>query len=224
MPEEASILLGTDSMGGRIAILLVLLLCCCSCNSGEVIPLDQIWAERMADTKNVQDLEPEHYGQSQQGLSEEEKIEHLMQSLTYQVRRIIEERTEGNLPGPGFVVSGIGREALINVKQALDTSPPASISADEEVTLFFFSRLSGSYVWLRNVKRSENRIIIHFEFVPHPEKILTSHFALIPLGKLAPGKYDVEIKPLSKATLRENWTLEEAAAYFVSGPFSFSVE
>lgn len=209
-------------MGKRIAILLALILGSVGC--AKEIPLSETWALRMPGTKNVQELEPEHYGKSQQGLAEEQQLEHLTQSFSHQIPQLINEKAKSKPIGEGFVVIGTGKQALEDIKKALDTTPPTTLPANEELTLFFYSRLYGSYVHLKHVARSDKTVTIEFAFVTHRTKDMTNHFALIPLGKLSPGNYEVKITPSSNKRLSgKGWTLESAAKDFVCQPFRFLV-
>lgn len=212
-------------MGGRVAILLAIILCCCSC--GQEIPLNQIYALRMPDTKNVEDLEPDHYGKSQQKLSEEDQLWHWTESLTYQITEIINDRPQDKPVGLGIVVVGTGKEALENIKKALTTSPPKTLPTNEDLTLFFYARELGSHVNVKSVQRSENDITIKFEFVSHGLRTVTNHFALIALGKLVPGQYRVNIVPSIRnrsGVVDDAPRAESLAKKFVCRPFSFSVE
>jgi hypothetical protein len=213
-------------MGGRVAILLALVLCC-SCSVGTEIPLNRIWALRMPGTKNVEDLEPEHHGKNLRSLPQEEQLEHLTQSLTYQIPQVINDKPQDQPIGPGFVVVGTGRVALENVKVALDTAPPKTLPANEDLTLFFYSRFLGSYMHVKRVTRNVNNIVIDFVFVSHGLKTMTNHFALIPLGKLPVGDYHVEIVPSianRSGVVHDPARAASFAKEYVCQPFSFSVE
>jgi hypothetical protein len=61
-----------------------------------------------------------------------------------------------------------------------------------DITLVFYSRLSGSYVHLRRVIRDGNVITLQYRFVAHGSREITTHFALVQLGKLPAGKYEVK--------------------------------
>jgi hypothetical protein len=212
-------------MGGRVAILLALLFNSIGC--AKEIPLSGIWALQMPGTKNVQDLEPEHYGKSQQGLSEEERLEHLTESLTYQIPQIINQKVESKPIGEGFVVTGSGKKALSNVKSALESGAPETLPANTELALFFYAREFGSRVHLKHVERSENDITIEFAFVSHGLKMMSNHFALIPLGKLPPGEYHVNIIPSIRNRSGTADNPERAyslAKEYVSQPFVFSIK
>jgi hypothetical protein len=205
-------------MGGRIAFLLALAFCC-SCSAGEAIPLDRIWALNMPGTKSVRELEPEHYGKNVRSLPEEEQIEHLQQSLSFQIQQTIKRQTENRPIGPGFVVTGTGKDALHNVMESLESaSRSQTVPADEEIAVFFYSREFGSYVHLERVSMVENTLTLSYRFVKHSTKTTEANFALIPLGKLPVGQYRVEI-----AQLPVEREIRADLSDIVCKPFQFSV-
>lgn len=181
-------------MDGRVAILLAL---CCSTGCAKEIPLSEIWALNMPGTKSIRELEPEHYGTNIRSLPEEEQIEHLEQSLSFQIEQTIKRQTENNTIKPGFVVAGTDKEALSNVLDTLDSANPSqTVPADEEIAVFFYSREFGSYVHLESISITENTLTLTYRFVKHSTKTTEANFALIPLGKLPAGQYKVEMVQL----------------------------
>jgi hypothetical protein len=102
---------------------------------------------------------------------------------------------------------------------------PEKLPANQEVTLVFYDYYIGYYLHLTEVKRSCQIIVLGYYLVPHHSKELTSHLALIPLGKLTPGKYDVIV---TKIPLPEEYarfrTLDAATVRrFVCHSSSFEV-
>jgi hypothetical protein len=99
--------------------------------------------------------------------------------------------------GPGFAVEGIGVDALRVAHAVLvkDQKRPETLSGS--VNLVFYSLLAGVDVCLDTVTRNEFAITIHYHLEtdePFIETISTTNFALIPLGSLPPGKYEVAIQ------------------------------
>jgi hypothetical protein len=131
---------------------------------------------------------------------------------------------------PSFAVAGTGMDALQSAHKILvdEEDPRETFSLSEEISLIFFSHEFSQYVHLEDVTRRETTITIPYHFVPHGEKVVTNHFALIPLGKLPVGIYKVNVvrSPL-EANFNEygvkpvgrDWELR-----VVSKSFQFAVE
>ncbi len=199
---------------GRIGIVLIL-----SCSLGFAedtveIPLNQIWADSMPGTKNVYELEgtPSDY------------------PLMTEIRKEHGFKTQLAKAGAAFVVEGTGLEALKNahVIIARKQTRPTFVPQDSEVSVIFFSLAFGNYVHLNKIEKNQNIIKIRYEFVPHSQKHLTRHFAIIPLGKLPKGRYEVDIaaEPFAQrfrdqgmAEIPDNRKLSR-----VSSSFKFSVK
>lgn len=162
------------------------------------IPLDQIWAygmpsTSMPGTRDVRELEPDHFGSSVRKLAQNEQMQLLLTSLNFGIHQTINLR--GKKPiGPGFVVEGKGKDTLGEILKILKEDGPSQhpISTNSEATLFFYGTATGHHLHLKNVRRSGNEIVIRFQFVPEfMTSVMTEHFALIPLGVLPAGKYSV---------------------------------
>jgi hypothetical protein len=227
-------------MGGRVAILLALLFCCSVGRAEDVkqIPLSQIWAYNMPSTRDVQELEPEAYGREARSLSEAEQFERINKSIIQQIRLSLQlepdtdaqGRTIKREPGKAFAVVGTGKEALIEAKAILSgrKEPQNTFPAKSKLSIVFHSLEAGSYVHLTSVERMDNRIIIHFQFVPHFTAVVSSHFALIPVVDLPSGKIEVQIvqEPM-KDEYGVGKGLEPNAEWqeqVICKPFSFTIE
>ncbi len=152
------------------------------------IPLDQIWAYKMPGTRDVAELEPDNHPQSEHG------------ALVAQIRSSLSQTPPtGKSARTGFAVFGTGLEALRDAHAVLvkNEKPRQSFPADSEISVVFFSYQFGPYAHLRSIERRGNVVEICYRFVPHRTEEVTEHFALIPLGKLASGKYDVKVVPSS---------------------------
>jgi hypothetical protein len=147
----------------------------------------------------------------------------IINSLT----RIISERFKRNdKAGPAFVVQGTGKSALENMLTAFEDEPPRYVPHRTDVSLIFYTRLSGYFVHLESIERVDNRFIVTYRFVEHPSRNLSFHFALIPLGKMSAGTYEIEMKqaaPIDDAgrriTLEQdlNWVVCQNATFYVEG-------
>lgn len=159
---------------------------------GEEIPLKSIWALDMPGTKDIRELEPK----PESGISADELIS---RSLVEQIRWSLNPNfwpKEGHNAGKAFVVAGSGIDALREAHGVLaDRNKRASsIAADKEMTLVFYAYNSGRSVLLDHVVRKGDTITVKYPLHAHEVLKSTTHFALIPLGKLSPGKFQVNIQ------------------------------
>lgn len=161
----------------------------------EAIPLHQIWAYEMPGTRDVEKLEPDKFGMKVRNLGSGEQIRRLKESLIYQIRESLGVTKLGVPAPPGFAVLGSGKEALRKAHAVLADGQKRrdSFPANKKISLVFFSKAFGYFVHLHEVERQGNRITIKYFFVPHRETIATSHFALIPLGELDAGEWQVDV-------------------------------
>jgi hypothetical protein len=152
------------------------------------IPLKDIWALDMPGTKEVRKLEPAGAG------SGDPQSKSFVPSLIQEIAEAIKYPTAKG-PEEGFAVDGSDKTALQAAHDVLTGKKKrqAALSADSETSIVFFSYIFGFYVHLESVKEYKNVIEIRYRFVPHMTREVTQHIALIPLGKLAPGTYRVDI-------------------------------
>jgi hypothetical protein len=177
-----------------------------------LIPLREIWGYEMPGTRNIEKLKPK---------PQMDVPELIQQSLM---------RHDGDpAVGPGFVVQGDESEALLQAFAVLVSHKEASstVTHDLNTWIVFFAKDSGQYVHLRSVTRAGNKITVDFTFVPHDSKNLTRHFALIPLGKLPTGKYEVAIvnSPMDKRYLDQHFKPipKDGVRWIVAKSFDFDV-
>ena len=218
-------------MLGRQAALGILIMLFALCTDGwaeiepggkadhpsQTIPLKQVWAWQMPGTQDVRKLEPKS-----------QRLRH--DSVVKQFRRILSRGLpKEELAGPGFVVVGDGEVALKNALGVMVSGKPLreTFSAGEELSVVFFTYSSGQYVHLKNVVRYDQRIELSYELVPHRTKELSEHFALVSLGKLSPGKYDVQVvrMPLAQEYAEAGFkpAPQEYVDRIVCQSFSFTV-
>lgn len=157
------------------------------------VPLDNVWAFRMPGTRDVAGM-----------------IRDSHSLLFDQIRGTLSTLPEkGSKAKPSFVVAGDDLAALKAAKEVLaDGKPPrTSFRSDEELHVFFFSRLCFVYVHLDSVQRSKSNIEIRYSFVPHDQSVMTEHFALIPLGRLPRGEYRIDIirSPVSSKLIAQGY-------------------
>jgi hypothetical protein len=149
------------------------------------IPLEEIWAFKMAGTRDIQELDP-------RVAAEETMITRMGQAL---FRRRGFRREARDEAGPCFVVNGEGKEALTNaVKVLVDGEEPLeSVPAGHDVSLVFYSYPAPGYVFFDSVRRSSDHLTLNYYVMVHQTADITVHFALIPLGKLDAGKFTVDV-------------------------------
>jgi len=185
-----------------------------------VIPLDQIWALDMPGTRPMQ------RGQRDGGYVSAEG------PLLDEIRQVLQRkwRTEGEVLPPGFAVLGSDMEAmhLAHATLTKNAPPKKTFPTESEISFVFFSISSVWYTHLHRVERMGNQINIHYRFVPHKSRMMTRHFALIPLGKLDAGNYQVDMvqSPLEQRFIDQGfkpWDLR-ISSKIVCSSFSFSVE
>lgn len=156
----------------------------------KLIPLDKIWGFDIPGTKDIRDLEPK----SDPTLSAEE---YFRRSNVFKIHKNLNQRTkDGERAGQAFVVRGVGKTALENAETAFEKGRRDStvLPPDVDVSLVFYSQMCGRYVRIKSVETTGNVVRLKYQFVGHATTEATTHFALIPLGKLTAGKYQVEIE------------------------------
>jgi hypothetical protein len=166
-------------------------------NKSATIPLEEIWALRMPGTKPIARLEPEVFGKKSQQLSGQEGMRRIRQSPIYQIQNFLKKAPDDGTE-PCFAVQGIGLDALHAAHDVFvkNQRPQASFAKGSKVSVIFFSHLHYEYVHIRRVDREGNNISIRYQFVPHSERDVTVHFAIIPLVDLEVGEARVEISRL----------------------------
>ena len=148
------------------------------------IPLDRIWALRMPGTRKIGELEPDKPPLSVHG----PLVGEIRQSLAPAPPKGMQAKS-------AFAVLGSGEEALRQAHAVLVENKPAqdSFPAGGEISVVFYSHQFGGYVHLDQIRRRNGLVEIKYRFVPHLETYLTEHVALIPLGNLPSGEYEVRI-------------------------------
>jgi hypothetical protein len=207
---------------------------------GDAIPLDTIWAHSIPGTLNVNDLDNKADLQLMEkeaaSIPREKRDQWLQDELVRRsdVAKILNKlRTlprRRDKVGPGFVVVGSGKTALKNAQQVFasrDAGKPADtrnvFPPNTELSLVWYTPSCGTGMQLNSVERSGKAISINYRLVAHNNAIMASHFALIPLGSLPEGEYQVRIEQVGIVDER-NRSVKRLANCAVCRPFSFSVE
>jgi hypothetical protein len=208
------------------------------------IPLDQIWAYNMPGTRDIRELEPHQLPDKLERDPPEEQREMKDQSLWVPLAMSLCADSsshwprKGEIARPGFVVAGTGREALSAAYDVLvkGAQPSESFPSGTPITLVFFSYQCGSYIQLEALERRAKSIDLQYRLIRPVNKIVTAHLALIPVGELLPGNYEVNTLQLPTGHQRLDLTYspvdrndqlapkeEEFGRRFVSNPFKFAV-
>ena len=151
-------------------------------------------------------------------------------SLLSQIRNHLQYNKPSKSASQAFAVEGTGRTARREAAAVMlgKKKPQDSFPANRDLSVIFFSDLFGSYVHLAKVEQQRGRVVICYRFVPHESSQLTTHIALVPLGKLSPGEVKVDIKrlPMQHKYLDEGFKELPSSwdSRIVSQPFRFRVE
>ena len=183
-------------------------------NEPVAIPLDQIWAWRMPGTKSVRTLDAVKIGGA---------TEH---PILHDIFGGIGSLPRGEKAARAFVVEGVGKPALENASAVFRKEERRAevMPANTELSLVFYSHSSARRVHLVAVEKSERLITVKYRFFSDTLAVNRIHFALIQIGKFAPGVVEVKIEQQSstdlagsvKPPIREMERL-------VSGAFAFEV-
>jgi hypothetical protein len=191
----------------------------------KLIPLDQIWGYEMPGTRDIRKLEPlDVHDPSFKELYFQSRIKKIAGSLSAYVPEV------GAKAPPAFVVVGTGEEALkkahavLTKKERKDTG--ASLPKDTELSLVFYTFLSGWHPKITAVEQSPGLIKVKYQFIaPQEPSFGAKRFALIPIGKLSPGRVEVEIKEIPPVDYKRQPVMpRRKSERFVCGSFSFDVK
>lgn len=164
----------------------------------KTIPLDEIWGYNLPGTRDIAGIpfpdKPQGGGQTLAVLNREREYN------IEQIRIALAIKNPAVKATAGFVVqSKLDSRILPAVLSQLRGKPnpfQREFLEGKELTLVFFSHPTSYYARLRKVEVQGKEISVHYQFEPHPTPEVTSHFALIPLGKLEAGKYGVAYKQI----------------------------
>lgn len=152
------------------------------------IQLKEIWAYSMPGTRRVGELD----AVKQDGVTKHPLVNEIVRSLA------LKRPKRAESIGPAYIVPGKGKEALRNAHATIANAvePSIKFSSANDLTLVFYTSLGGPYTHIDSVERSGRTIAIKYRLLSHNTREDTLHFALIPLGKLRSGNYQVRIEPL----------------------------
>lgn len=182
-----------------------------------ILPRD-IWALEMPGTKDISEL------------ATPADVKRLMAITGSWIERESKLNFK-DVARPCFAVTGIGQPAFHNALERFESGkkPSGIFSTADEISVVFFSEPVGeNHVRIEQVVRKGKRIEIQYRLEPYLEKSISQTFALIPLGKLAEGAYQVEMRQLPRDKKYEKWpgtsVDEEWSRNYLCKAFSFSVD
>jgi hypothetical protein len=188
-----------------------------------IVPRDQIWANSMPGTRDIAEL-----AAKQEKLTGVDLWTPIVDSLEGSSWR----PQEGQPAKPAFIVPGGGLKAYRAAHAVLtgDKKVQRVIPDNDEVSLVFFSHPVQAGIELQKVVLRKNVIELQYRFIGRMERYLTSYFALIPLGKVEAGKYDVKVVQMpSVQKINDVYIQNEpplrskTADQYISGSFSFEI-
>lgn len=121
-----------------------------------------------------------------------------------------------------FAVEGEGEQALVNAHAVLTGKRKPTRRVAGRVSLVFFSHLSARHVQINTIRREENVFTIKYQAVSYEAGVLTTQLALIPLGLLDEGEYEVKVKELPTLTTG-GWEAPPLKRGIVCESFRFKV-
>ncbi len=158
------------------------------------IPIDHIWAWRIPGTKDVGTFD----AVKTRGVTEHPVLHDVFGGLGL--------LPKGEKAKPVFVVEGEGKTALLSALAVFKKDKPRSeiLPANTELSLVFYSHSVAAQVELVSVDKSASLITVRYRFLSHGLQVNRIHFALIPIGKLAPGTVQAKIIQQDSADLAGN--------------------
>jgi len=207
--------------------------------SPKEISLDQIWAYAIPGTRNVRDLEPKvdlkALADQLKDKSPDERDQWLKAELTRRsdVLKILKVLNRRPVPdgksGPAFIVIGTGKVALQNAQKVFSDGRAesgetmrTSFPPNTDLSLVWYSHMCGHYARLVPVELSPGVITVKYRFVSHQKGMMAAYFALIPVGSLSQGTYEVKIEQL-EPTDELGRPIDKSPVCPVSDSFSFDV-
>ncbi len=165
-----------------------------------LISMDDIYGNAIGGVRNVEELEPDKFGDSVKGLDSSQKIQLIRNSLTHQIRSSLRRRPtdEGEV---GFAVDGSRLEALRNVHSVLvGGEQPKSTFSTGDVSVVFFLLTTSCNVRMHEAKRSGSTLVVEYSLGPRHQMVMTEPFAIIALSELPLGVVRVEFVHLQAKT------------------------
>jgi hypothetical protein len=207
-------------MNYRILTIVALMLSTRLARAEEVqqIPLDQIWAYKMPETRDIEKAAKQ---------DDMRRLSSITESWFHRAGRLKFK----DIARPGFAVPGSGREPLLAALAVFEEHKkaiPNEFLEGDEITIVFFSEPTGRLVRIQHVVRERTNVEIQYSIEPEVYGF-RFNLALIPLGKLPVGEYQVAMCQLPRKltsnevkmglkTFDEEWSRD-----FLCKPFVFTI-
>lgn len=177
------------------------------------IPLADIWALRMPETTSIGEMPSDAVAESGK------RAFSLGQELLKAVQL-------GERDKQGFAYSGDPGLGLLRYEDYLSKKATSSCKASEPCFLLLFTYPSVRYAHIKRVTRAGGKVVVSIERTPHQTRNITSHLAIIPLGKLSQGDYSVAFESKRLPPESPYAATEPSAKVLLQAvcqPFDFSV-
>jgi hypothetical protein len=168
------------------------------------IPLDRVWAWHTPGARDLRELEPEILTENLRGKPPEEQGRLIRASIGDRIAEsLVDERfypKKGEQAGSAFAVVGSGIDALQAARDILAhrTKRTTKFSTSDNVNLIFYSFPSETKLHLVSVERKGNSFLLQYGFSLSLEELsertVRPNLAIIPIGRLPVGTYDVAIQ------------------------------
>lgn len=143
------------------------------------IPLKDVWAVNMPGTLEI--------GKFNSIKAAEDSI------VTKALRQVRDSWNHDK----GMAVQGEGLEAVEEFYRIrTEKLPRNKVSTDSPVSLIFYTGGVGYYTHIQRIEKHGDKFAIKYRFTPHQTQDITQHLAIIPIGKVPPGKYQVKVEQL----------------------------
>jgi hypothetical protein len=204
---------------------LAILACLSSAVFAEDISLTDVWAWKMPGAKDIRELEPGVFGAEAKNLKVTLREKREQESLINQIERALSHRDLHKPALSGFAVSGNADDALRGAFDVLvqNQKPKVAFSSNDTIWIIFFTLSAGDYAQVTGATRSGNHITVNYGFITHRQLFTESYFALIPLGALETGKYEVKFVDTVDPDRTQQPESDKDTKRIVSGSFSFIV-
>lgn len=205
------------------------------------IPIESIWSNGSVGKNILRRLEPDLlvYRDSPENIKTlnspdalKLQREKAKKSLVLQIEKALRKLPPASpkvTPAPGFVVRGTGREALPGIVDALvkEEKSEDKFKAKDELSLVFFSYPAQPGVGIESVEIRDSSINVTFFLTSHGLPTINPTLYLIPLGKLPPGTYEVDLLRSAKEGDQNQAGFPPVDSgvekYTVCKPFKFTV-
>lgn len=205
------------------------------------IPIESIWYYGSVGKMSLRRLEPdllvfrdtpENIKKYSSPEAIQEQREKAKKSLVIKIEKALRELPIADpktTPAPGFIVRGTGREALPEIVNVLveKKKPEEKFSPKDELSLVFFTHSTGAGVGIESVEIKDASVHITYYLASGSSLLISPRLYLIPLGKLPPGTYVVDMaRSVNEASRNQPGFPSYPAGvekYTVCKPFDFVV-